>query len=117
MLSTFLLPTLPSRILMNHARAFVDPVSYLLAVRVGRDCLFPFLRAEISTVAVNFIFRAVLQLTRLRYIAHVPSCDFYMVDQPRVTVYTDMRFVAEVPVLSLLARMRFRITLFLFVLR
>ena len=117
MLPPLLLPARPSRVLMNHARSFVDLVPYFLTVRVGRDGFFSFLRAQVPAVTVNFVFRPVQQLTRLRYIAHVPGCDFYMMDQPRVTVCPNMRLVAEVPVLTFLALVRFRITLLFLILR
>ena len=72
--------------------------------------------SKVSTVTVDLFFLAGKKVGSNTDIVHIGSGYLHCVNQTAFGIYSDMRFIPEMPDISLFRRMCFRITLFLLVL-
>ena len=70
-----------------------------------------FLYIQISRISVKLIFITIYQVINSFRIMHIRSCSLDMVDKHGVLIDADMCFIAKVPLITFLDRMRFGVTL------
>ena len=100
-----------SGIVLGLRRAAVDFMPDFLAAFVPNQGLLPLFGAKVTTAAVNRIFLTMQQLRRHRYIMDIRAGDFQGMYQPGILVRANVRFIPEVPGVSLFRCMGLRVTL------
>ena len=101
-----------------HLRgAPIDFVFDFLTFFVAYNGIRALCRSKIATVPVYGFFFSCKQFCRFTYITNICCRHVYRMNDSTVLVHPDMRFVPEMPVVSLLCLVCIRVALFLFILR
>ena len=109
MLSLFCCVLSAFRELIDRWLLSVDNIFDFLALLVLPDCFGAFICTNVATVTIQSFFFTVHQFTCCCDIMFVCWCRFYMMNQPAVTVNTNVHFVSKVPCIALLSGVRIRI--------